>query len=139
MGGFDKQILKLAGLRVTSCRLQIMDVMCGVSRPISRDQISEKLGTQGPDKVTVYRTLERFVQAGIVHKAFIHKRKWLYELADHCTEFQCHPHFTCTACGRTDCLTGMKMPMPKSPYNGYKIEHQRVQLEGLCPHCAAKK
>jgi hypothetical protein len=29
----------------------------------------------------------------------------------------------------------MSLPMAKSPYKGFVIGHQRVQLEGLCPKC----
>jgi hypothetical protein len=29
----------------------------------------------------------------------------------------------------------MSLPMAKSPYKGFVIGRQRVQLEGLCPKC----
>ena len=70
------------------------------------------------NKVTVYRTLESLIEVGLVHRAFMHKRAWYFELADHCTEQQCHPHFTCTHCGVTHCLTDILLPMAKIPRKG---------------------
>ncbi len=76
------------------------------------------------------------MEADLVHKAFLQDRAWHFELADHCTEAQCHPHFTCLNCGATHCMPGMSLPMAKSPYKGFIIRHQEVRLEGLCPACA---
>jgi Fe2+ or Zn2+ uptake regulation protein len=72
-----------------------------------------------------------------VHKAFLQNRTWHFELAENCT--QCHPHFTCTNCGDTHCLTEITLPMAKSPHRGFVIDRQRVQLEGVCPECNANK
>ena len=87
------------------------------------------------NKVTIYRTLESLVKVGLVHRAFMQERAWHFELANHCSETQCHPHFTCSSCGTTHCLTGFSVPMARSPYKGFVIHHQQVRLEGLCPAC----
>ncbi len=71
-----------------------------------------------------------------VHKVFVDKRARHYELAHHCTEHQCHPHFTCTSCGQTHCLTEISVPMAKSPPKGFIIHRQQIRLEGLCPACS---
>ncbi|MHC4464097.1 MAG: hypothetical protein ACYS30_22105, partial [Planctomycetota bacterium] len=67
---------------------------------------------------------------------FMAKRAQHFELAHKCSENQCHPHFTCTSCGSTHCLTEMSPPMAKSPHKGFVIHRQQVRLEGLCPACA---
>jgi Fe2+ or Zn2+ uptake regulation protein len=63
-------------------------------------------------------------------------RAWHFELADHCSEKQCHPHFTCTNCGVTHCLTDISMPIARIAGKGFVISRQQVRLEGLCPACA---
>jgi Fur family ferric uptake transcriptional regulator len=88
------------------------------------------------NKVTIYRTLESLVKVGLVHRAFMQERAWHFELADHCSETQCHPHFTCSSCGTTHCLTEFSVPMAPSSYKGFIIQHQQVRLEGLCPACS---
>ena len=133
-----EHLLDYAELRRTAPRTSILAVLLGTGKPLTAKQIAAKLGPAGPDKVTIYRTLESFVKAGLVHKAFLQKRTWHFELAHNCSKSQCHPHFTCTDCGETVCLTEIELPMAKSPHKGLIIRRQRVQLEGLCSRCNPK-
>ncbi|MHC4791956.1 MAG: Fur family transcriptional regulator [Planctomycetota bacterium] len=130
-----RNLLASAKLRQTHPRVVVLTALLRAGKPQSADQIAAKLASAAPDKVTIYRILETFVKTGIVHKVFLRERTWHFELADNCTENQCHPHFTCTNCGSTHCLTETLLPMAKSPHKGFAIHHQRVQLEGLCPTC----
>ncbi len=132
-------LLQSAKLRKTGQRKAVLTALLRAHKPQTTEQIHLKLGKGGPNKVTVYRILESFVETGLVHKAFLRQRTWYFELADNCTESQCHPHFTCTDCGQTHCLFDMSLPMAKSPHKGFVINHQRVQLEGLCPHCSSSR
>ena len=131
-----RRMLKDAGLYCTEARVAILQVLMEAVRPLAQDQIARQLTTRKLNKVTVYRTLESLTEAGIVHRAFLHDRAWHFELADHCTEKQCHPHFTCTSCGVTRCLTDTSVPMARIPHKGFVIRRQQVRLEGLCPACA---
>lgn len=131
-----RQMLQAARLYCTNARIAILTVLMKSSSPLRQDQIAEQLVPTETNKVTIYRTLESLIKAGLVHRAFMHERAWHFELADHCTETQCHPHFTCRNCGATHCLPGMALPMAQSPYKGFIISHQEVRLEGLCPACA---
>jgi len=130
------KMLKAAKLYSTRGRVAILKVLIKAGRPLSQDEIAGRSGRKHFDKVTIYRTLESLLKVGLVHKAFIDKRAWHFELAHNCSESQCHPHFTCTSCGNTHCLTGVSLPMAKSPHKGFIIHRQQVYLEGLCPACA---
>ena len=134
-----EDMLRGAKLRSTRGRVAILKILSAAKRPLTREQIASELGKKGLNKVTIYRALERFVRVGLVHKAFLQSRTWHFELAENCTESQCHPHFTCTNCGDTHCLTEITLPMAKSPHRGFVIDRQRVQLEGVCPECNANK
>ncbi len=129
------EFLSSAKLRRTSARMAVLTALLKTDRPLTREQISDMTGSHAPNKVTIYRTLESFVDADIVHKAFLQDRTWHFELAHNCSKHQCHPHFSCTGCGQTHCMTDVAMPMAKAK-NGYIVHHQRVQLEGLCPRCS---
>ncbi|HIJ67161.1 MAG TPA: transcriptional repressor [Planctomycetes bacterium] len=128
------RLLGGAKLRRTAGRLAVLSTLIEAGRPLTHEQIRARLAEAAPDKVTIYRILENFLEVDIVHKAFLRKRAWHFELADRCTARQCHPHFTCTSCNRTYCFTDAVLPMAKSP-KGFTVHHQRVQLEGLCPDC----
>lgn len=131
-----RQMLKGAKLYCTQARIAILRALLETARPLRHDQISPGLKERTFNKVTVYRTLESLVEAGLVHRAFTYKRTWYFELADHCTQHQCHPHFTCTSCGVTHCLTDVSLPMARVSQKGFVISRQQVRLEGLCPACA---
>lgn len=130
-----RQILKTAKLYCTEARVGILQILMQAATPLRQDEIARQLTQRTWNKVTVYRTLESLTAAGIVHRAFLHNRAWHFELADHCTEKQCHPHFTCTSCGVTRCLTDTSVPMARIPDKGFVIRRQQVRLEGLCPAC----
>ena len=130
-----REMLKAAKLYCTAGRVAILKVLMKAGKPLSQDQIARKSGKEHFDKVTIYRTLESLLGVGLVHKVFIDKRAWHFELAHNCTESQCHPHFTCMSCGDTTCLTGISLPMTRSPHKGFVIRRQQVRLEGLCPEC----
>ncbi len=132
----SRTMLKAAKLYCTKVRVAILKVLMKAARPLSQDQIARRLGKKHFDKVTIYRTLASLLKVGLVHKAFMAKRAWHFELAHNCSENQCHPHFTCTSCGSIHCLTEMSPPMAKSPHKGFVIHRQQVRLEGLCPTCA---
>jgi Fur family ferric uptake transcriptional regulator len=145
-----RQVLKDASLYCTEARIAILQVLMQAARPLRQDQIAAQLARdptqrgisplgaplRALNKVTVYRTLESLIDVGLVHRAFTYKRAWYFELADHCTEHQCHPHFTCTNCGVTHCLTDILLPLAKVSQKGFVVNRQQVRLEGLCPACA---
>jgi len=129
------EMLKAVKLYCTAGRVAILEVLMKAGKPLSQEQIANRSGKERFDKVTIYRTLESLLNVGLVHKVFIDKRAWHFELSHNCTESQCHPHFTCTSCGDTHCLTEMSLPMVKSPHKGFIINRQQVRLEGICPAC----
>ena len=131
-----RQMLRRAKLYCTEARIAILRALLETARPIRQDQITPQSARGTFNRVTVYRTLESLVEAGLVHRVFTQDRAWYFELADHCSEKQCHPHFTCTHCGVTHCLTDTSLPMAKISQKGFIIYRQQVRLEGLCPACA---
>jgi Fur family ferric uptake transcriptional regulator len=129
-------MLNSAKMKRTDQRKTILEILLKANSPKSAEDIVSAIGKSGPNRVTVYRTLESMAQAGIVHRAFVDGRSQYYELGDKCTEHQCHPHFVCTDCGRTRCLHDVSVPMASSAPAGFVIHRQQVRLEGLCPDCA---
>jgi Fe2+ or Zn2+ uptake regulation protein len=129
------ELLRTTKLKRTGPRRTILEVLLSTNRPQTADEIASAMGKAGPNRVTVYRTLESLVEAGLVHRAFVEDGSRHFEMADKCTEHQCHPHFVCTDCGQMHCLTGVSVPMATSPPAGFVIHRQQVKLEGLCPAC----
>ncbi len=131
-----KDMLGEMGLNITKPQIRVLQELLCADSPISRQDLLKRLGESGPDKVTVYRILEKLSKIGLVHKAYVQKRAWNYELAHHCGEKQCHPHFTCNNCGKTFCMTDSAVPLVRGLKKGFVIQRQQVRIEGLCPVCS---
>ena len=128
-----KLVLKNANLRCTPARFDILDVLSNSDTALTQKQVTDLLKDKY-DKVTIYRTLETFLNAEIVHKAFFQEREWHFELADRCGRQQCHPHFACRLCGKNFCLDGISYPIIRIPANFESLQ-QKVLIEGICPNC----
>jgi len=133
------RLLSSAKMKRTGPRRTILGALLGANRPQTADEIISIIGKAGPNKVTVYRTLESLAEAGLVHRAFVDERSRYFEMADRCTMIQCHPHFVCTDCGQTRCLPEVSVPLATNPPAGFIICRQQVRLEGLCPECGTEK
>ena len=131
-----RRLLKAGNLNRTAAQVRILQELLRAEAPLSGEEIVERLGGECPDKVTVYRIMERFDAAGLVHKAYVHARAWKYEVASNCTRTQCHPHFTCSRCGQTFCLHGLFPPLVKGLEKGFVVHRQQVRIEGLCSSCS---
>lgn len=133
VSNLKKDILKNVNLRCTQARLDVLDVLRQSDTPLTQKQITDSLNDKY-DKVTIYRTLYAFLNADIVHRAFLHKREWYFEFADRCSKHQCHPHFSCRLCGRNFCLDRIHYPSIRMPAN-FEALQQKVLIEGVCPDC----
>lgn len=105
--------------------------------PLTREQIAERIGEAAPNKTTIYRTLMSLVGKGLVHEAYVEERTRHFELAHHCGEHQCHPHFTCTQCRQTHCMMEVSAPLVELP-KGWRMERQQIRIEGVCSACTKK-
>ncbi|MCE5184593.1 MAG: transcriptional repressor [Planctomycetaceae bacterium] len=131
-------LLRQAGLRLTAPRERILQSLLEAGAPLTQEQIAERLGASAPNKTTIYRTLMSLAGKGLVHRAYLGERTWHFEPAHHCSQHQCHPHFTCTRCRKTRCMTQVKAPLLALP-KGYRLERQSIRIEGVCSACTARK
>lgn len=132
------ELLRRHGFRATRGRVDLMKVLHAARRPLAHGEILGRLRGSAFNRVSLYRALEALVNAGLVHKVFLEDRAWAFETADHCEEHQCHPHFTCRACGSVACITEAVVPLAKGLPKGYVIERQKVHIDGLCAGCSDK-
>ena len=129
-------MLKQANLRRTPGRMAMLEVLHRAGKPLSRKDIANRMGEKGLHKVNIYRSLDDFVAAGLVHLAVVRNRRRYYELAHRCSTRQCHPHFICTNCQETFCLTDVRVPLVRGLAAGFILQRQQIRIEGLCPQCS---
>ena len=102
-----KEILKRNHLSVTGSREKILSLFLEQPGALAHGDIERKAGEKF-DRVTVYRTLQTFVEKGIIHTIPTADNSIRYALCkDDCKEghhHDHHVHFVCTQCHTTYCL-----------------------------------
>ncbi len=131
-----EKILKDHDFNCTKMQIATLNVLIQTDHPVARRDILHALEDMNPDKTTIYRILERFCEKGLVHKAYVDKRAWEYELADKCTDRQCHPHFKCTNCGKVTCLFDAHVPLVEGLGEEFIFQRQMIMIEGIGPECS---
>ncbi len=130
-------ILKRNGLSVTESRKSILALFLKREGALAHADI-EKNTNESFDRVTVYRTLQTFVEKGIIHNIPTTDNSILYALCkDNCEEghhHDNHVHFICTDCEKTICLEDVTVPIVKLP-KGFKPHHAAMIVKGICDDC----
>ncbi len=130
-------ILKKNHLSVTDGRKQILSLFLKSPGALAHSDI-EKNTDAAFDRVTVYRTLQTFVDKGIVHHIPTTDNSILYALCkDNCEaghHHDNHVHFICDNCNKTICLDDVMIPEVKLP-KGFKPIHSEMVVNGICDDC----
>ncbi len=131
---YAKSILKERGLKQTSARVSVVSQIRNYSGAIPYHKLQKSIDI---DRTTLYRTLNKLVEEGIVHKTKGKDDETYYALCGH----ECgshghshqHIHFQCRICNKVSCEdlhNEISIALPK-----YIIENMEVNLQGVCPDC----
>src|SRR5690606_21144977 len=112
------EILRKNQLSVTGSRKTILELFLHSDGAMAHGDIEKQTGEKF-DRVTVYRTLQSFMEKGIIHTIPSTDNSIRYALChDNCTgghHHDNHVHFVCTQCERTICLDSVTIPEVKLP------------------------
>ncbi|HNP21456.1 MAG TPA: transcriptional repressor [Panacibacter sp.] len=132
------EILKRNQLSVTESRRRILDLFKNNNGALAHADIEKHTGEQF-DRVTIYRTLQTFVEKGIVHTIPTADNSVLYALCkDDCEpghHHDNHIHFICDQCGTTYCLDHLTIPQVSLPH-GFRETRTDLVVSGKCDKCA---
>src|SRR4051812_28583839 len=107
------EILKKNQLSVTASRKKILELFLAHSGALAHSDIEKKTGEKF-DRVTIYRTLQSFLDKGIIHSIPTADNSIRYALCkDNCSQGHHHDnhiHFLCNDCGNTICLDEINTP-----------------------------
>jgi Fur family transcriptional regulator, ferric uptake regulator len=130
------EILRRNSLSVTESRKKILILFMNIHGALAHGDIERKAGEKF-DRVTVYRTLQTFVEKGIIHTIPTTDNSVRYALCKDCTEghhHDDHVHFICQQCGATLCLNDVIAPEIRLP-KGFSINQIQVVVKGICKDC----
>jgi Fur family transcriptional regulator, ferric uptake regulator len=132
-----EELLKKNQLSVTDGRKRILELFLNSEGALAHADIEEKTG-ETFDRVTVYRTLNTFVEKGIIHHIPTTDNSILYALCkDNCEaghHHDNHVHFICEVCNKTICLDEVTVPQVQLP-KGFKPSHAEMVVNGVCGDC----
>ena len=132
-----EEILKKNHLSVTDSRQKIMQLFLNSNGALAHADIEKKTG-ESFDRVTVYRTLQSFVEKGIIHLIPTKDNSIKYALCkDDCEaghHHDNHVHFICDECSKTICLDDVTVPQVKLP-KGFTPQHAEMVVNGICGEC----
>lgn len=134
------EALRERGLKCTPARVAVLVALSGVKKPLTVEQIHEKIKREKMDTVTLYRTVQRLTKAGLVrHIDFRHGHAH-YELNDSKRD---HHHIICTKCRAVEDFTGCdfsdvtKRALSQTKNFRTIVEHS-LELFGICKKCEKK-
>ena len=132
-----KGLLRAEGLRATSPRLAVMELLRDARAPLSHAALTERLPAGNFDRATVYRILSDLTDVGILRRMDLGDHIWRFEFSDPCRGLtQEHAHFLCNTCDEVSCL-------PESVMAGLKaagrwaasFQQAQIRIRGVCPDC----
>lgn len=137
MTGEIKNILKRSQLSLTDTRKRILQLFLESDGALAHADIEKTTGEQF-DRVTIYRTLQTFVEKGIIHSIPSPDNAVRYALChNECSEGHHHDehvHFICDDCGTTICLQHVPIPKVSLP-KGFQLRQTEVLASGKCDKC----
>lgn len=132
-----RDLLKQNHLSITDSRLKILPLFIGNGSALSHADI-EKFTGEAFDRVRVYRTLQIFVEKGIIHVIPTTDNSTKYLLCKNdCApgnHYDNHVHFICDECCKTICLEGIGIPAVTLP-SGFTPQHAEMVVTGICSEC----
>lgn len=131
-----KEIFKKAGLKETRGRVLVLELLSRKKKPMSIEEIGQALRSDSPDKVTLYRMMEQFLNHEIVREVDLKEGfvRFEYQGAHH------HHHIVCKSCDRIEHIESdsieealSKAGKQSKNFRG-KIDHS-LEFFGVCNSC----
>ena len=122
-------------LRKTTIREQVLQAFLEQDNALTNQDIELHLSEE-IDRITLYRTLKKFVEHGILHR-IENASTTHYALCNDCDihhHTDDHIHFQCTKCETIECFDQPKSFSIQTPEN-YQIDKMNILVKGTCAKC----
>ncbi len=135
-------LLRTANQRFTPVRREIVDALLAARRPVSITELLQVL----PDvaQSSLYRNLTTLELAGVVSRVVSTGDTGLFELSERLAGH--HHHLVCSRCGlMRDVVISAALESTLdsaldrlAKREGFRLEHHRLDLIGVCAQCRAR-
>jgi Fur family ferric uptake transcriptional regulator len=135
----ESQNIKKAGLKVTSPRVKILEMLenrSNADRHLTAEDVYKTLLLEGEEVglATVYRVLTQFEAAGLVKRHHFEGGNSVFELESG----QHHDHIVCIKCGKVEEFSDDFIEQRQKEIAlaaGFKLTDHSLCLYGLCASC----
>ena len=140
-----KDLLREKGLKVTSQRLMVLNIMSAHGdEHLTVEEIYDLAKEESPEigLATIYRTVQVLLELHVIEKVTFDDGFARYELnGEETGSGHRHHHAICTQCGKvysleTDLLDTLEKQVFESL--GFEVTDHEVKLYGLCSACRRK-
>ncbi len=136
MLSFEEE-LRAHDLKATPARVALLEYIKKAENAVPYNQLEQDL--ESVDRVTLYRNLNALNDVGLIHKIIDNNNQTYYSACapgcNHGHVHDQHCHFTCEACGTTECFENIKIELPILP-KGYQLKGFNSVANGICASCA---
>jgi Fur family ferric uptake transcriptional regulator len=136
----NRELLNKAGLRNTSQRESILDIIRHGHGHMDADEIYQRVRKKQPrlSLSTVYRTLQTLKELGLVEEVHLDETHHHYEIkAPHE-----HHHLICLGCGKVvefECPMTGEMKDIVSREKDFEVVNTEVRMTGYCADCRKQR
>ena len=124
--------------RVTRSRQEILEILRQRQRPWTPQDILGALPPKRCDLATVYRTLTRFEELGLVQRVDLGDGRARFEIAEDQPGGHHHHHLVCRVCSQIleidDCIPS-DLESRVARQHGFRDVTHRLEFFGICPRC----
>lgn len=130
-----RDILHQRGLKATPLREKIIQVLKGKQGPLSAEEIGKKLKGIVYDQASLFRTLKKLSEAGVLSQINLGEGFARYEYA--CLQHDHHHHVICSECKSITVLPFCIPPEFEQwlKKKGYRHINHRLDFVAVCPEC----
>ena len=129
-------VFKEKKLKLTPQRLAVYKYLMSTKEHPSAEAIYKAIQTEYPTMslATVYKTLDAFVQNGLVQQLNLGEDSYRYD-----ADTSPHSHMQCTVCKSVEDIEQLQQVAPikqeVQELTGYQLLSEQFYFYGICPEC----
>ena len=139
------ELLHSKGLRATAATKLVLSTLQASGEPLSHDELEQRLiavdsANSKPDRVTLYRILERLCQTGLLRKVSHSDRSWRFALTklDEAGTFECDECHELTPLVQDEKLSeAMTLIGKYLKAKGQEATPSFLSAHGVCAKCVS--
>ncbi len=129
-------LLRQHDFKVTRARIKILERLEQATKPMTAQELHEKLADTKMDLATVYRSLNKFADAGLISRVQLGDEFARFEFVKHH-----HHHIVCNSCGKVqevELCNLNELSKDIAQKTGFRNIAHQVVFRGDCQECAAE-